>query len=494
MNFKAFSRNNYLILIIITFIILRIPSLFETFWYGDEGIYGAVAHGILNGKILYAETWDHKPPLIFLIYLLGMPFGAYISILFAKILNIIAGVISIIFLNKIILKFFNSKKISAISLFILTLIFGTTLFEGNTANAENFYIAFNILIFYLLLVKRHFWLAGILTFLSFAIKIPSFAESIYLIFIFFFTYLLENDRKNIIKCIWQIKLGFVLPFFIMILYFLFNSAFWQFLDGVFLVNSGYASSQNETMIILGLEVSPMLFNVFVVITVLSVSSFALWKKQISKIQYFIINLIVIEIFATLISGRNYPHYLIQVFPGFSLLIAYFLHISQAKNLWLKAKNFVVFIIFIHLILITFTKGGGFPVYSPIEEYYPSFVNNLILQKDESFSQRNRDQIKRIEKFSDYYNSNYSLSSQYYFYGNDPWLFPLIQANSVNKFVVWYHLGFNQDYLNQELENIDNAQIAIIDFRVKQNKMVADKVNSEFFVNEVYDDFIIYKRK
>ena len=49
-------------------VFLRIPSLFEGWWYGDENIYGAVGQGIVNGKMLYVDVWDNKPPLIYLIY------------------------------------------------------------------------------------------------------------------------------------------------------------------------------------------------------------------------------------------------------------------------------------------------------------------------------------------------------------------------------------------------------------------------------------------
>ncbi len=47
---------------------LRYPALFEPRWYGDEGIFSAIAENIRNGRTLYSGAWDNKPPLIFFTY------------------------------------------------------------------------------------------------------------------------------------------------------------------------------------------------------------------------------------------------------------------------------------------------------------------------------------------------------------------------------------------------------------------------------------------
>lgn len=47
---------------------LRYPSLFEPRWYGDEGIFAAVAENLRHGRMLYSGAWDNKPPLIYFTY------------------------------------------------------------------------------------------------------------------------------------------------------------------------------------------------------------------------------------------------------------------------------------------------------------------------------------------------------------------------------------------------------------------------------------------
>jgi 4-amino-4-deoxy-L-arabinose transferase-like glycosyltransferase len=49
---------------LLTLAVLRLPSLMEPHWYTDEAGYVNVARSLLNGKILYSQTWNNKPPLM----------------------------------------------------------------------------------------------------------------------------------------------------------------------------------------------------------------------------------------------------------------------------------------------------------------------------------------------------------------------------------------------------------------------------------------------
>ena len=56
------------VLVVATGALLRYPSLFEPRWYGDEGIFAAIAENMRAGRVLYAEAWDNKPPGVFATY------------------------------------------------------------------------------------------------------------------------------------------------------------------------------------------------------------------------------------------------------------------------------------------------------------------------------------------------------------------------------------------------------------------------------------------
>src|SRR3972149_4588656 len=46
--------------------ILRIPSFFEPYYYGDEMIYLTLGQGVGQGLTLYKDIHDNKPPLLYL--------------------------------------------------------------------------------------------------------------------------------------------------------------------------------------------------------------------------------------------------------------------------------------------------------------------------------------------------------------------------------------------------------------------------------------------
>jgi hypothetical protein len=47
------------------FVALRGPSLVEPTWYSDEGTYADVGRALLHGATLYRDVWDNKPPGVY---------------------------------------------------------------------------------------------------------------------------------------------------------------------------------------------------------------------------------------------------------------------------------------------------------------------------------------------------------------------------------------------------------------------------------------------
>src|SRR6266702_1389868 len=60
-----------LITLCFVFAFLRLPSLIEPYWYGDEGIYEVVGKAMNQGHLLYRDIWDNKPPLLYVMYALS---------------------------------------------------------------------------------------------------------------------------------------------------------------------------------------------------------------------------------------------------------------------------------------------------------------------------------------------------------------------------------------------------------------------------------------
>src|SRR3989339_1860830 len=76
-------------------LILRIPSFFEPYYYGDEMIYLTLGEGIRQGTPLYSGLHDNKPPLL---YLAAAISG---SLVWFKVFLAVASLISIVLFAKI---------------------------------------------------------------------------------------------------------------------------------------------------------------------------------------------------------------------------------------------------------------------------------------------------------------------------------------------------------------------------------------------------------
>ena len=57
----------WLITLLVIVFLLRIPSFFEPYWYGDEQIYLTLGQGIGKELLLYRDLYDNKPPLLYLV-------------------------------------------------------------------------------------------------------------------------------------------------------------------------------------------------------------------------------------------------------------------------------------------------------------------------------------------------------------------------------------------------------------------------------------------
>ncbi len=48
---------------LMVFVLLRVPSFLEPHWYTDEAGYVTTARSLLQGKVLYTQVWNNKPPI-----------------------------------------------------------------------------------------------------------------------------------------------------------------------------------------------------------------------------------------------------------------------------------------------------------------------------------------------------------------------------------------------------------------------------------------------
>src|SRR5579859_2854102 len=135
----------FLLITSFAFFLMRLPSFFEPYWYGDEGVYEVLGFGMRHGRLLYQGIWDNKPPLLYLIYALfdgNQPM--------VRVFSFFVGLIAVYFFFALSKLLFEKQKYTFIATGFFALFLGLPLLEGNIANAENFMILFSIISAYLI--------------------------------------------------------------------------------------------------------------------------------------------------------------------------------------------------------------------------------------------------------------------------------------------------------------------------------------------------------
>src|SRR5690606_8367104 len=126
------NKHELVLLLLLAALLLRIPSLFEPFWYGDENIYLAIGEAINKGAVLYRDITDfpNKPPLI---YLLASWTG---SVTGMRLLLLAWQAPAIVFFYSLALKLLRKVNGAFFATLVFVFFTSTPLIEGNIANAE----------------------------------------------------------------------------------------------------------------------------------------------------------------------------------------------------------------------------------------------------------------------------------------------------------------------------------------------------------------------
>jgi len=350
----------FLFLTSIFFLLLRIPSLFEPYWYGDEGVYQAVAILINSGADLYSGAWENKPPLLLIIYALLNSDQFLI-----RSLSLIFGIVSIWFFFFISKKLFiRSKYAPFVSTLFYSLVFGTRIIEGNIANAENFMILPILIGAFLVLSGENlkksrqaltYFSAGLLLSFAFLIKIVAVFD--FLAFGFYlFINSLKDFKKDLTYKILPFILGFLSPILITVTYFFFTDHFKQFTEAFLFCNISYFVLNNNFIF----PQSFFFLKVFLLFIILL--SIFLYRNKIDKKILFISVWFAFSIFDAFFSQRPYTHYLIMLLPAFSLMVGSVIEFKKER----LALITYLLITFIVVSLVFDFKGK-------IVDYYKNFI-------------------------------------------------------------------------------------------------------------------------
>ena len=447
---KAEKSRNFWFLLIASFIffLLRFPSLFEPYWYGDEGIYQVLGMAIRNGRLLYRDIWDNKPPLLYILYSFFNSDQFWL-----RLVSVVFGILALIAFYALCKKLFsqrqNGGKIAIFSTSIFGLLFALPLVEGNIANAENFMLFFIILAGFLIFSEKEklknniLALSGFLLGIAFLFKIVGIFD-----FAAFFTFLFIlnlprkiSNFKNIVYAqlyfLLPFVFGFLFPIVVSALFFLLHgfSTFKYFLEASFVQNVGYVGYGNKFIIPQGLLISKLLLlSLFLL--------FLLAKRNIfSKTTLFVLIWFAFSLFNAFFSGRPYTHYVLVLIPSFSLLIGLLF--------WDKKYRFLLILIFIvsfYLIL------KNFSFYGKTFFYYQNFFSFIAGRETVAQYRGFFDKKTPIDyELAQFIKTKTKKDDSIFIWGNNAQVYALSDKLPPGRYAVAYHITGYKDGIENTKE-------------------------------------------
>lgn len=393
--------------------ILKIPSLFEPYWYGDEAIYLTLGQALRKGEWLYRDIFDHKPPII---YWLSAAVGG--NLFWFKLMGMAVCVLTIIGFYQL-LKRLNISKIG-VPLLVFGLLITLPVIEGNIVNAELLFLLPVVWAFFLGIKPKnykHVLLAGGLFGLATLIKVPAIFEGAAL-----GGYWLINRQKNIFKNGILLTMGIIIPIAASFGYFYTQGLAQDYLKYAWTYNLSYTATWKSSSIFDNLWVK------FVI--VLAVFGFSWWKnRKLSNVAKLVSIWIPVSLFAAMLSNRPYPHYLIQAATGISLATALIWKNHQEK-LWG---------IFLGLLLaatIWHYKFGFYPTFS----YYSNFISFVAKtkSKDEYFRWFDPN-LASDYKIAEIILRSTNKNDRIFVWGDRPTIYALSQRSPAGHYTTKFHI-------------------------------------------------------
>ncbi len=486
MKLKKFLTTHWLIFVFIFVLLLRLPSLFEPFTYGDEGVYLTLGQAARRGLVFYRDIHDNKPPMLYLVAALAENFSAYRLIFFAWSF---ATLFAFYRLSQALFKKNLLAIITTTTAFALLTNLHT--FEGNVANAENFMLLPTIAAFYLVFRSKNpspiiFFVASVFLSLATLFKVPAAFDFAALCFLL----LLTLERSNLLPTVRNLFLaifGFLLPILSTIIFYAFQGALQQYLHAAFFQNIPYLSSWTANqaqagglplaLLTRGLMVS------FLVILLL------LLRKKVSLVAKIVLVWFAFSWFAALLSSRPYPHYLIQLLPALSLSFGLFF--SYQKR---AAKEKIIPVILLLVFVASFNLFH-FWSYKNLPYYSNFYQFALRMKSREEYFADFDGRANDIYQVANYLKTHTLPSEKIFIWGSDPFIYALAQRLPVGRYTASYHIiDFNgyQETLD-ELEK-QKPKYLVIDLEEKRPfPELYPFVEREYIFEEQINDFQIFHR-
>lgn len=481
--FQFLVKHEVIILLLFLQLFLRVPNLFEPYWYGDEGIYLTVGNAMKDGSRLYAEIIDHKTPLIY--YFAMVP-----SQFWFRMLTIAWMSVSTLLFYKITQKFKLPQLFQYIATFVFIMYTTLPWLEGNIPNGELFVMGFTLAGLWLFTLTDIFeefiqpskkksvqfsskdlkltFLAGILFGLGILTKVPGLFEIVPVgvvgLYLFVNYFKLNSptifrNAKHTVTFWITLLAGTIFPIILSILYFYLRGSLNDYINFGLLYNFRYAGhwslpfSQPWLVFAFSLPGKFLILTFFVLLTLI-------FTKVLKPQTKFLAVWTLASLFAAILSSRPYPHYMLQVVPPLSLLFGYIFSLvkveKSTKTLFNAIFGALIFVIF----YFAYTLLEFHPY--PVRPYYRNFFEYI---------SRRIDQPEYFNRFNGLMTENYEIApilksspKRIFIWGTNPVLYALAHQAPTGRFTVSFHIkdfegAFEETY--QSIVNVEPEYIVVM---------------------------------
>ena len=492
---KWVSENEGLILILVFTVILRIPSLFEPYWYGDEGIYLTLGQALKKGLVFYRDIHDNKPPLLyFLAALAGNVFYFRLLLMF--------------WFSTAVVLFFRLMQVlfpklpKAWYLSTLLMIILTTLTEGNIANAEIFIVlpvVGAVLMAYKEVNREKKkqkivrWLGvGLLFSIGFLLKIPALFDFI-AVMIWLWWFECKSFKKFIKifknKRLLLMLVGFLIPILISIAYYTWVGAGERYLRSALMQNIGYLASwstgkhSNSGFA----SQSGIIIRAGLLLTAI-VSFWVAYKKfKLSSGVNLIVVLFLFGLFGSLLSERPYPHYLIQPIVPLTILISYFLFGGRKV---------------VKLIVLGLVAISGFYYYQigfwhyPIIPYYKNYIDYRLGNKSINEYRNYFDwRVEQNYKVAQLIAETTLESDRLFIWGDEPSIYALSKRLPIGRYTVTYHIidfnGFKETI--SAFDKYKPKMVVVMQYEKRPFPEFKARLATDYALSKKIQKALIYRR-
>ncbi len=462
------SRNEALVLLIILSLVLRLPSLFEPYWYGDEGIYLTLGQALKKGLVWYRDIHDNKPPLLYLLaaltgtvfwfrLLLAVWFGAAVAAFYRLMRQLLPK---------------TPKAWSPAALLMIVL---TTIFEGNVANAEIF-IVLPVTLGMLLVFrpKPNWWLIGGLFSLGFLFKVPAAFDFLALML------WLVIWQKSKLKSLLPLSLGFALPVVLTIIYYAYRGGLEPYVRSALLQNIGYLHSWggNQTGLIIRFAAAAIGSIIFY---------FVSRQRRLAPTASLIILWFIWAMFGALLSERPYPHYLIQPAIPLAILLTFLIFYKRKLlKLTIVALGFLAGIAYFQI------RFWQYPILS----YYQNFIAYALGQKSgEEYRAWFDWRVNQTYALAAYIRQTTKSDDPIFIWGDEPYVYALSRRLPVGRFTVAYHV-VDFDGFSATIDAWDKHRpklVAVMTYEPRDFPELKARLATDYVLAATIDQAKIYRR-